>query len=115
MSTVTEIVISERERAFKSELHYWTKIVEGKNQKPGSQDSFFKRVGGKRVFPKNLVEYLRTDGKVTKILDVGAGPCSSLGTGGLQSLNAEIVITGIDPLAVGYNAMLESHTFTAKI
>ena len=114
MSSVTEIIISERERALKSELHYWTKVVEGNNQKLGSQDSFFRRVKGERGFPKNLVKYLRTDGEVTRILDVGAGPCSSLGSGGLQSSNAKIMITGIDPLADKYNAMLDSHNLLPK-
>ena len=106
-ANVENMPLTEVEKAFRSELNYWRKLANGHNSKPGSQEAFLRRVRGERVFMKELLGLIDTSKKEIELLDVGAGPCSNLGTGGLQNVDLSINITGIDPLADGYNKILE--------
>lgn len=95
----------------KNEVAYWETIISGRFPKPKIIEEFANRRDGRMQFPVHLTPYLKP-GAVTRILDVGSGPITSLGTANAPS---EVEIVAIDPLADEYNALMAKHDTKPKI
>jgi SAM-dependent methyltransferase len=88
-----------------TEIAYWRSIISGSNPRTEWVELFRKRAGGQYPWPTNLTEFLNSDG-VTRILDVGSGPHTTIGPVGVPS---EVEIIAVDPLAEEYNELLDEY------
>lgn len=92
--------------ALPSEVHFWKRVMTG--EMPQYERNLRERASGRTPFPAHLANYLAKD-RVTRILDVGAGPHSVIG---LSNAPSPIELVAIDPLADSYNEMLMQQGIT---
>lgn len=85
-----------------TEVAYWRSIISGTNSHSEWVELFKKRAAGRYPWPVHLSPFLVPNG-VTRILDVGSGPHTTIGPVGCPS---PIKVTAVDPLAREYNQLL---------
>jgi SAM-dependent methyltransferase len=100
--------MSDREAALRLETEYWTLIASGKHRMPERVEAFKKRSGSEHFTPDYLLPYFLPEPGVTRILDVGAGPLTTLGK---TRKPFRYVIVPIDPLAESYKTLLDDYGF----
>jgi SAM-dependent methyltransferase len=88
-----------------SELAYWDEVISGRYKNKERVDLFRQRASGGYPFPTHLASYIASTG-INRILDVGSGPHTTIGSKGLT---ATVEIVAIDPLADAYNTLLEKY------
>jgi SAM-dependent methyltransferase len=93
------------------ELAFWSDLIAGNHSNAAWVAEFRKRVAGTVPFPEHLKPFVAVSGH-TRILDVGAGPATTLG---FANKRQAIEIVAIDPLADAYNDLLAKHGLTAAI
>ena len=94
-----------------TEVRYWEFIISGRHANADRVRAFRERASGQYSFPSQLKKYLRPE-RTTRILDVGAGPHTVIGT---RDVPTPIHIVAIDPLAREYDTLLEQNGITPKI
>ncbi len=109
--TINSSVTSAWQDGLKNETAYWATVIAGTFPKPKIIEEFANRRDGKTQFPVHLTAYLKSHA-VTRILDVGSGPITSLGT---MNAPSQVEIVAIDPLADEYNALMAKHGAKPKI
>jgi len=87
-----------------SELAFWKSIIDGTHPDKDWVASFDRRLRGADEFQGHLTRYLVSNG-TTRILDVGAGPVTSLS----RPSGHRVEIVAVDPLTDAYNALLDTH------
>jgi SAM-dependent methyltransferase len=103
--------MTERSVALDLEVSYWESIASGTFRIEEWCAIFKRRARGDVFFPDYIVPYFRPAPGVTKVLDVGAGPHTTLGRP-RTPMNVEI--TAIDPLAEAYKNILKKHGYTPR-
>jgi len=103
--------MNERQAALEREVEYWTRIANGTFPMPERVEAFKTRAIGDMYFPDYILKYFRPEPDMTKILDVGAGPHTTLGRP-RRPMNVEV--TAIDPLAVEYQEILSKHGYAPR-
>ena len=90
-----------RAEALRQEVRYWRSVFHRTNEDQERPKRFHKRLAEERRFQpylERLVSHL-PDGSVVRVLDVGSGPLSQVGT---VSNRWRIKVTAVDPLADAY-------------
>ncbi len=90
----------------KHEMNFWSRWFDTKGLE--WPDEYSSRTKGNRKFQ---YEHL-VNKKETKLLDVGSGPCTLIGT---LSDNIKLDITAVDPLAYAYNRLIDEHSIILKV
>ena len=85
-----------------SELNFWRGIIYGTNPDREWVAEMQNRIHGRNPFPNHLHQYLNNR-STTRILDVGAGPVTTLGL----DAPSQIEVVAVDPLADAYNKLLD--------
>ena len=86
-------------------LSYWNAVISGTHRDKDVVRVFRDRAGGRNEVPATIVKLLsRLDLARAKILDVGAGPHTTIGP---RLHSARLNITAVDPLAYLYAQMLD--------
>ena len=97
-----------------SEISFWKKWVESSGDK--WPKDFENRVNPNNPLPILLEQVLKKNGAPkgsrVKILDVGSGPISFIGT---NSDHYNVDLTAVDPLADKYNDILDKHNITVQV
>jgi SAM-dependent methyltransferase len=87
---------------FAHEVRWWEKWIRSR----GSEypDEFARRLDPLRPFPDNFRALVPAGGGAVRVLDVGAGPLTSVG---VSWPGHDLRITAVDPLADEYNRLLD--------
>ncbi|MFN6272939.1 MAG: methyltransferase domain-containing protein [Microcystis sp.] len=93
------------------ETRFWYLLLQGKGQKSFT-DELYGRLDPHFPFQEHLKKYVNQESKKLKILDVGAGPVSVLGS--YWPDGPEIDIYPIDPLADKYDLILQKVKLNPK-
>jgi SAM-dependent methyltransferase len=109
--TVADGIRQQWQKQLPSEVAFWRKIVSGEFDNAQWVENMRLRTAGRALWPDYLSKYL-VEGRATRILDVGAGPHSSIGPVGAPS---EIAVEAVDPLADDYAEMLAAQGITPFI
>lgn len=89
-----------------TEIGYWEAVLCGKiKDKP-------ERMNVSRSFPKYLMTYLPKRKKVIKVLDVGSGPVSTVGT---KIANRQVILDLVDPMADEYMAIIKKYAIKVPL
>ena len=87
----------------RSELHFWSRWLEERGGR--WPEDYHARLDPNTPFNKDVEKHFRfSAGQVINLLDVGAGPITSLG---YKSDSYRIAITAVDALADDYNRLLQ--------
>lgn len=90
-----------------TEIAYWDAVISGTHPNPDTVKAFRERAGGHYPVPGSLVKLLqRQDIVRARILDVGAGPHTTIGP---VLYGTRLNIVAVDPLADAYDELLERH------
>jgi len=98
-------------RSLSAELEYWERYVDSKGF--NNEKSWNLRFNPNTVLYKEFAELISPPANsLVRILDVGAGPATTLG----KTLeNVSLQISAIDPLAVSYNQILDRHNIIPPV
>lgn len=91
-----------------TEVAYWQQIISGEYRNKDWVAAFKQRSSGQYPWPSHLTPYLEP-GRTNLILDVGAGPSSTVGPIGAPE---DFKLTAIDPLASEYDELLGRYDVT---
>jgi SAM-dependent methyltransferase len=87
-----------------AELSFWDYFIKTKGA--GNNEDYKQRVNPNSEFQENLRSYLDKEAETNKILDVGAGPLTSLKK---KCDFTKIKIVAVDPLADEYDSILQKY------
>lgn len=93
---------SNRNASLIQEVAFWKSLATGTFPNQEWCDEFPKRIAGQLPFPKYLLPHLDSRMTHIRVLDVGAGPHTSLGS---HAPGFDMEITAVDPLASEYDNM----------
>lgn len=99
------------ESALPSEIEFWRRIIDGTYPNPEWVADMRRRMSDEYAFPLHLAAFVNRE-RVTRILDVGAGPQTVVGQAGAPG---PIEITAVDPLADVYNDLLTEHGLKPRV
>ncbi|MCB4769829.1 class I SAM-dependent methyltransferase [Ancylobacter sp. Lp-2] len=90
-----------------TEVAYWETVISGRHGKPETVKKFRERAAGHYPVPPSVVTLLqRLDIVRARLLDVGAGPHTTIGP---VLYGTRLNIVAVDPLAEPYNELLDKY------
>ena len=95
------------------EVQYWRSLFDRSFPNQNWVSAFHERLSTNTNFPHHLGQLVNhIDSDIIRVLDVGSGPISRLGT---LSDNREIEITAIDPLAEHYGRLFDEFGIVPRL
>lgn len=104
-----KVSIEQWEEQLPEEVRFWRRWLEGNTEK--AEDRAY-RLSSHRPFPWWAKPLIKGDPEHIRVLDVGAGPLTSLGD---VWEGKEVTILPIDPLADAYSKLMEEYAVTPPI
>jgi SAM-dependent methyltransferase len=97
------------QRGLTHETAFWTRIITGTHKRQDWVENMRQRAADALPFLPDLAPYVAAvsaDAAVVRILDVGAGPVTIIGT---ATAPRPVEVIAVDPLAENYAALLAKH------